>query len=311
MLYDKSLTMPWENYLRQDRSFSISASVKTESIRDFRYASMKLKDAIVDRFRSSTGKRPDSNNKFEEAAIFLYWKDNNCTVYLDTSGVSLHKRGYRMESGLAPMQETLAAGLVLASKWKPDTLFINPMCGAGTLAIEAAMISANIPPGSIRKNWAFKHLPQYDYKLLRQVKKEIVSTELSSDGPLIYASDHNRKILAFARQNAQRMGVDKYINFTLNDFKESEISPDEGLVILNPEYGERTGDEEELLAVYRDIGDFFKQKCNGKTGAIFSTSKTLLKAVGLRAKSRLEFFTGPLNAKFHLYDLYAGTLKKK
>lgn len=310
-LYRTVSEIPWEKYIAEDGYVCITSSVDNPSIRDSRYANVKCKDAIVDRIKAKRGQRPDSGSDKNNTVINLYWKDDSCSVYFDTSGEPLSKRGYRKIPMTAPMQETLAAGVIMASGWDKTSNFINPMCGSGTLAIEAALISLNKAPGLIRDNYGFMHLKGFNKPLwenLRAQAKKELKKPLNSK---IIATDNKREAIEAAKKNAAAAGVEHLIEFVICDYSETKIPDGKGIVILNPEYGQRMGEIKELESVYKGIGDFFKQKCSGYTGYIFTGNLDLAKKIGLRAKRRIQFFNGPIDCRLLEYELYEGSRKNK
>ncbi len=301
--------MPWENFISEGAYFSVSSHVESRLINDSRYANKKCKDAIVDRFREKFGWRPDSGPKKNRAVLFLYWKDDICSVYIDTSGEPLSRRNYRKIPLLAPMQETLAAAVIMASGWHGDGHFINPMCGSGTLAIEAAMIRRNSAPGMLRENFGFMHVRGFDrdgwIRTLEEAKKQIKKVSQYK----IIATDSDRRAVIAAKKNARAAGVEQDIVFQVCDYKETPIPSGGGIVIINPAYGERLGRNHELETVYKEIGDFFKHHCQGYRGYVFTGNRAMAKKIGLRPKRRLQFFNGKIECRLLEYDLYAGSLR--
>jgi putative N6-adenine-specific DNA methylase len=311
-LYGEVRNMPWETWLAADGYVRVASSVNTESIRDPRFASLRAKDAIVDRIRVVCGKRPDSGPERDRASVFVYWNSTECRVYLDTSGESLSRRGYRMAGGEAPMQESLAAAVVLATGWDGSTPFVNPMCGSGTLAIEAALLALNRAPGMLRDNFAFMHIKGFDkgaWDRLRQAARGTVRKTLQCGK--IVATDHDPRAVEIARKNAHVAGVDSHISFQVCDFAKTTIPPGAGIVVLNPEYGVRMGEESALEATYKRIGDFFKQRCQGYTGYMFTGNLELAKKQGLRTFRKVTFFNGELECRLLGYQLYAGSRRAK
>ena len=308
-LYRKFKKIKWEDYLHEDGYISISSAVEHPMVNDSRFPNLKCKDAIVDRLRDIYGKRPDSGSERKGAMIYFHWKDNHCTVFFDTSGVTLAKRNYRKMPFLAPMQESLAATTLLAANWKGEGNFINPMCGSGTLAIEAAMIALNKAPGLLKDNYAFMHLKGYDDSVWQKIRTEIKSKSQKSFNGRIIATDISGEAIYAAKQNAKTAGVDHLIEFMQCDFRETEIPEGGGIVFLNPEYGERLGEELRLESVYKAIGDFFKQKCQGYTGYIFTGNFSLAKKIGLRTKRKIPFFNGTIDCRLLEFELYTGTKK--
>ena len=274
----------------------VTSSVKNSTISDTRYPNLKCKDAIADRMSEKFGRRPDSGPLRDRAVIHLYWEDKDCSIYIDTSGEPLSKRRYRKIPLGAPMQETLAAAVIMATGWSGEGTFINPMCGSGTLAIEASLIALNRPPGLLRDNFGFMHIKGFkeeSWERLRENAKSSIKKRLDFR---IIASDASSKAIEAAKNNAETAGVTHLIEFHICDFRETPVPEGGGIVILNPEYGERMGTEKALEDTYKGIGDFFKQKCKGCTGFIFTGSLNLAKRWGLRQRGAYSSLTAVLNA---------------
>lgn len=308
-LYRSLSEIPWEDYIAEDGYVCVTSSVDNPTIRDSRYANVKTKDAIVDRINKKCGRRPDSGPDKNRTVVNLYWKNEDCSVYFDTSGESLSKRGYRKLPVTAPMQETLAAAVILATGWNSSSNFINPMCGSGTLAIEAALIGLNRAPGLFRNNYGFMHLRGFDEALWDDLRTRAKKEAKKALACRIIATDISKEAVAAAKKNAATAGVEQLIEFDVCDYAETTVPEDKGIVMLNPEYGERMGTLKELEHVYKGIGDFFKQKCRGYTGYIFTGNPDLTKKVGLRAKRRIQFFNGALECRLLEYELYEGSRK--
>lgn len=299
----------WDEIIRPDGYLSISSFVQNESIRDSRYANVRVKDAICDFMRDKHGRRPDSGPEQTGIVLFLHWVNNRCKLYLDTSGDPLNRRGYRKLPWKAPMSEPLGAASLLASGWDGKSNVVNPMCGSGTLAIEAALIGLNSAPGLMRDNYGFMHLPDFEQARWDSLLDE---AEASENGELdfrIIATDKSAEAVEAAKKNAAAAGVDRYIEFDVCDFRDTEVPEGGGIVIMNPEYGERLGDVRYLGEVYQAIGDFFKQKCQGYNGFIFTGNLDLAKQVGLRTFKRLTFFSAKIECKLLGYQLYSGSKK--
>ena len=308
-LYHKVLTLPWENYILEGSYLCVTSTVDTETIRDSRFANLKCKDAIVDRFYQRVRKRPDSGPERKGVVVHLYWKGERCLVYLDTSGESLSKRGYRKTPVEAPMQETLAAAVLLAAGWKGNGNFINPMCGSGTLAIEAILIALGRAPGLLRDHFGFMHFKGFDESLWRDIRARARKTAKRSFDGKIIATDLHREAVQAAKQNAATAGVDHWIEFGICDYSETPIPEGTGIVMLNPPYGERLGDKKGLEGTYKGMGDFFKKKCEGYEGYILTGNFDLAKKVGLRTKRRVPFFNGEIECRLLEYELYKGSRK--
>ncbi len=309
-LYRGLSRISWEDLVPADGHLCVTSSVETPSIRDPRFASLKCKDAIVDRIKEKRGRRPDSGPERDRSVVHLYWKDDRAVAYLDTSGESLSRRGYRKIPRTAPMQETLAAAVVLSTGWKGSGSFINPMCGSGTLAIEAALIALDRAPGLLRSNFGFMHVPGWNEEHWRGLRDEARERSKSGIEGRIIATDVDPEAVEAARKNAMTAGVDQFIEFRVCDYTDTEVPAGGGVVVMNPEYGERMGEVSELEAVYKGIGDFLKQKCQGYTGYVFTGNAALAKKVGLKPKRSLPFWNSGIECRLMEYDLYAGSKKQ-
>jgi len=310
-LYRELLAIAWEDIIAADGYICITSSVETPSIRDQRFANLRSKDAIVDRIKDKRNSRPDSGPERDRTVVHLYWKDSRCVVYLDTSGESLSRRGYRKIPLAAPMQETLAAAVVLATGWQGSGSFINPMCGSGTLAIEAALIALDRAPGLLRGNFGFMHLLGFNAALWRDLREVTRKQSKKVLEGRIIATDINPDAVEAAKKNAVTAGVEQVIDFKVCDFAATEVPAGGGVVIMNPEYGERMGEITELETVYKGIGDFLKQKCGGYTGYVFTGSPVLAKKVSLKPKRSIPFWNSGIECRLLEFDLYAGSKKVK
>ena len=256
------------------------------------------------------GKRPNSGSSRDKTVVYLYWINKHCAIYVDTSGESLSRRGYRKIPLKAPLQETLASGIILATGWQGKTHFINPMCGSGTLAIEAAFMTLNRAPSIFRKNFGFMHTKFFNAASFEGIKKEILKRENKNINSKIIATDIDKNAIEAACKNAHLAQVENYIEFKTCDFRQTPIHKPPGIIIINPEYGIRLGRINELENLYAEIGDFLKQKCSGFTAYIFSGNINLLKKVGLKPQRKLIFYNGDVECRLYEYSLYEGTKRK-
>lgn len=307
-LYKELVRLPWEQIMPSDGYFTITSNVDNPNIRTPLFANVKVKDAIADRMRQKTNSRPDSGPDLDKAVFHLYWKEDAAEIFIDTSGETLAKHGYRKIPGKAPMLEALAAATILATKWNRETPFINPMCGSSTLAIEAALLATNRRPGLFRSNYAFMHLTGYD-KGLYDSERQLLFQQITEPQNLtIIASDISADAINISKINAAAAGVAHYIQFSEGDFETTEVPEGaNGVVFFNPEYGSRLGVEAELQETYARIGDFMKKKCRGYTGYIFTGNLELAKKIGLKASRRIEFYTGKIDCRLLEYELYSGS----
>lgn len=307
-LYYTLLELSWEELIPADGYFSISSNVSNETITNNLFANVKVKDAIADRFRNKTGARPNSGSDLNAVVIHLYWKENVAEIFIDTSGETLSKHGYRKIPGKAPMLESLAAATILAGKWDRNAPFINPMCGSGTLAIEAAMIATKRTPGLYRSNYSFMHVLGFETDMYDREFSLLEKQVTNIPGLKIIATDISEDSINISKINAGIAGVEELIEFEVCDFEDTKISENAtGVVYLNPEYGDRLGEEAELEKTYKRMGDFFKQKCKGYLGYIFTGNLELAKKIGLKPKRRIEFYTSKIDCRLLEYELYAGT----
>lgn len=306
-LYETLIRYPWEKLLAADGYFSVSSKVDHFTVNNELFVNVKVKDAIADRMRRETTRRPDSGSDQGRAVFHLYWKDEQAEIFLDTSGETLAKHGYRKIPGKAPMLESLAAATVMATKWNRQSPFINPMCGSGTVAIEAVMMATNRRPGLFRSNYSFMHVKDYDEKIYSTARKKLDDQIINIPTLKVIATDISDDAIQISKVNAGIAGVDKLIDFEICDFEATPLPENPGVVYINPEYGERLGEITELESTYSRIGDFLKKKCQGYLGYIFTGNLNLAKKIGLKASRRIEFYTSKIDCRLLEYELYAGS----
>ena len=311
-LYKVLVEMEWEKIIPADGYFSISSNVSNETITNNLFANVKVKDAIADRFREKTGSRPDSGPELNAAVIHLYWKESVAEIFLDTSGETLSKHGYRKIPGKAPMLESLAAATLLATSWNRRAAFVNPMCGSGTVVIEAALLATNRVPGLYRNNYSFMHVCEFQQEYYEDEYKKLESAVITVPGLQLIASDISEDAIQISKVNAGIAGVEELITFELCDFAATTIPQDDaGVIYFNPEYGDRLGEEQALQETYARMGDFLKQQCKGYTGYIFTGNLELAKKIGLKPRRRIEFYTSKIDCRLFEYELYAGSRQTK
>ncbi|MGV8057156.1 MAG: class I SAM-dependent RNA methyltransferase [Smithellaceae bacterium] len=347
-LYGHLHDFPWETLISvsgKTSYFCVTSIVDNPLITDSRFVNVKAKDAIVDRIRDKCGLRPDSGPDKDKAVVHVYWKNDQASVYLDTSGERLALRGYRKIPLTAPMQETLAAAVIMASGWNGEGAFINPMCGSGTLAIEAAMIALTRAPGLLRNNYGFMYIQGFPESLWQELRKKARDAAKKKLPARIIATDIDREAVLAARQNAQTAGVDHLIEFNTCPYEKTLLPEGGGVIILNPPYGERmgtinrnnqyrgkeefsagskiilrkaadrpnkgtgivSGTKTRLESLYQGIGDFFKKTGGGYRGYIFTGNLEMIKKVGLRTKQRIILYNGDIECRLLEYELYSGS----
>ncbi|MEL6536565.1 MAG: class I SAM-dependent RNA methyltransferase [Bacteroidota bacterium] len=306
-LYKGVRKITWERLLQPDGYFSVQGYVKHPTIRNSQFASVKVKDGIVDRMRDKTGRRPDTGPNRDQAVIYYRWKDNTCEIFLDTSGETLSKHGYRTHPGKAPLQEALAAAILITSRWDPQMPLVNPMCGSGTLAIEAALMAIGKAPGLMRHNFGFMHVQSYQESVWKKLVLEASRQVNTKQVPKILASDIRRQAIKEARENAQKAGVDHLIEFEVTDYRKQALPTPPGILLYNPEYGERLGQDKDLEQLYASLGDFLKQEASGFWAYVFTGNLDLAKKIGLRPKRKTPFLNAKIECRLLEYELYEGS----
>jgi 23S rRNA G2445 N2-methylase RlmL len=310
-VYRNVNSLSWENLLTNETYFSVTSTVDTPTINTPLFVNVKVKDAIVDRMRTVTGARPNTGPDADKLVVHLFWKDDQAEIFLDTSGETLAKHGYRKIPGKAPMLEALAAGTIMATKWDQKSPFVNPMCGSGTLAIEAILMATNRRPGLYRTNYSFMHVKGYNAEHYESEIKKL-RDQIQEASCKIIATDISQDAINISKVNAGIAGVESYIDFDVCDFEKTDLATGSpGVVFFNPEYGERLGEVSALEETYGRIGDFMKKKCGGYTGYIFTGNLDLAKKIGLKASRRIEFYSAKLDCRLLEYELYSGTKRKK
>lgn len=309
-LYEGLLEIEWEKLIDFTGYFSVTSNVNNEHITTPLFANVKVKDAIVDRIKDKKGIRPNSGPDQNKTVIHLYWQDDRAEVFLDTSGETLAKHSYRKIPGKAPMLEALAAATIMATNWDRKSTFINPMCGSGTLAIEAALLATDKSPGFFRMNYGFMHITGYEEEVFFTERRKLKDKATKQIDFKIIATDISADAVDIAQKNARTAGVEHLIEFNVCDFADTMVPEEKGIVMFNPEYGERLGTHTKLEATYKRIGDFMKQQCKGYRGYIFTGNPDLAKRIGLQAKRRIEFYNGKLDCRLLEYELYEGSKRE-
>lgn len=309
-LYDQLVEIPWEELIDFTGYFSVTSNVNNEHILTPLFANVKVKDAIVDRIKDKKGLRPNSGPELNKTVVHLYWQDDKADIFLDTSGETLAKHSYRKIPGKAPMLEALAASTIMATNWDRQSAFINPMCGSGTLAIEAALLATDKRPGLFRMNYGFMHIMGYDETVFFAERRKLKDKAKKETGFRIIATDLSADAVDIAQKNAKTAGVEHLIEFAVCDFAETEVPEQAGIVMFNPEYGERLGTHTKLELTYKRVGDYLKQKCKGYRGYVFTGNADLAKKIGLRASRKIEFYNGKLDCRLFEYELYDGSKRE-
>lgn len=308
-LYKKTKEQDWENYIKLDQTFAIDSVVNSKFHTHSMYASLVMKDAIVDYFYEKYDKRPSVDIKNPDVRFHLHIDDQKVLLSNDSSGKSLHKRGYRVKynEDIAPVNEVLGAGMILLTGWRGETNFWDPMCGSGTIPIEAYRIASNTPSQINRDYFTFTNWDDFDEELWEKVKKEEIA-KIKTPTITIYGSDMNESRLSNAQENAKDASA--IVKFDSKDFLGATAPENEGVIVMNPPYGERLPIEE-IRDFYHRIGDQFKTNCFGWAAWMISSNMTALKNVGLRPSRKIKLYNGALECRFHKYELYKGSRKQK
>lgn len=303
-LYESIRNFNWDQVLSVRETFAVDAVVNSPQFRHSKYAALKVKDAIVDQFRDRTGRRPSVDVERPHLRLHLHIDGDECSVSLDSSGASLHLRGYRTAQGPAPLSEVLAAGMVLLTGWDGTGNFVDPMCGSGTILTEAALIAGNIAPGKYRKGFGFERWQDFDARLWKQVREEVYGSERKLECSL-FGADKSPLAISMTERNAESAGIGRHLQVEKAAF--SKYTPPEGggTMIMNPPYGERL-ELEDQRAFYKMIGDRLKQAWTGYTAWMISSNASGMKAVGLRADHKHSLYNGPLPCRFNGYNIFEG-----
>ena len=304
-VYQEVKKIDWTQYLGLDKTFAVDAVVFSEEFRHSKFVSYKVKDAIVDQFREQTGKRPNISVANPDIRLNMHVAENKCTLSLDSSGESLHRRGYRQESVEAPLNEVLAAGMILMTGWQGDTDFIDPMCGSGTLLIEAALIARNMAPGLFRKEYAFEKWPDFDRELFDDIyNDESGEREFNHH---IYGYDVDIKAVNTARLNVKAAGLTSDITVTEADFKDFQQPREKSIMVTNPPYGERISTPD-LLGTYKMIGERLKHQFQGNDAWVLSYREECFDQIGLKPSIKIPLYNGSLECEFRKYQMFQGKL---
>ncbi len=309
-LYESIQSINWENYMDVTDTLAIDTVLSSELFTHSQYLSQKAKDAIVDQFRAKHGERPSVDLDKPTLRIHLHVVGDNCTVAFDSSGESLHKRGYRDKTNLAPLNEVLAAGMILLTGWDKRTTFIDPMCGSGTILIEAAMIANNIPPGYYRDEYGFenwKKFMAFDDELFNMIFDSAIN-KITNHEQKIIGCEISRNVSKKAKENIKHAKVDDVVTIQTGPMQEMEVPAGRGVVLMNPPYGERMV-KDNIEELYKSIGDTFKKNFQGYDCWVISSNIEAFKHVGLRPSRKITLFNGQLECKFMKYEMYQGTKK--
>ena len=305
-VYEEVKKIDWSKYIEKGKTFSVDSVVYSDEFRNSRFVTYKVKDAIVDQFRENTGDRPNISVSNPDIRLNIHIAEDKATLSLDSSGESLHRRGYRQESVEAPLNEVLAAGMILMTGWKGDTDFIDPMCGSGTLLVEAALIAHNMSPGIFRKEFAFERWTDFDQDLFDQIYND--DSQEREFKHHIYGYDVDIKAVNTARMNVRAAGLTSDITVEEADFKDFKRPTEKSILVCNPPYGERISTPN-LLGTYKMIGERLKHEFMGNDAWILSYREECFEQIGLKPSIKIPVYNGSLECEFRKYAIFDGKMK--
>lgn len=304
-LYKKIYAFNWASIMRNDQTFAIDATVFSQHFTHSKFLAQKVKDAIVDQFRKNTGTRPNVELVNPDIRINVHVDKTRFSIATDSSGEALHKRGYRPDGAWAPLNEALAASMILISKWDKKTPFVDPMCGSGTLSMEAAMMATNTPPNFFRKKFGFMGWKNYEPDLWKKIHDE-ARFGITESQAEIWASDASSGAINLSKEAARKFDLAGTVRYRKIPFEELKAPAEKGLVMLNPPYGERMKDQDTDV-LYEEIGNLLKRNFQGFEAWIISSNFQSMNRIGLRASTKHTLFNGALECRFNQYELYAGS----
>jgi putative N6-adenine-specific DNA methylase len=308
-LYDNIYNMSWEQYLKPSGTLAVDATVHSTQFTHSLYIAQKTKDAIVDKFRDNTGERPNVDLKFPDLKVNVHIDRNTCNISLDSSGDSLHKRGYKIATNIAPINEVLAGGMIMLSGWDGQTDFMDPMCGSGTILAEAAMIACNIPPNLMRKEFAFESWQDWDVDLFEKIEESLLGKTRDFHHKII-GYDKAPSAVEKAKENIKNAHLEDFVTIKHEDFFKTLKGGDEKLhMVFNPPYGERL--DLDMESFYKQIGDTLKQNYPNTNAWFITSNLDALKHVGLRPSRKIHLFNAKLEARLVKYEIYEGSKKGK
>lgn len=307
-LYKKCMKIDWTEFFDVNKTFAVKGAIFSDLFKHSQFPFLLVKDAIVDTFRNKLGKRPDVHIKVPQVLFDVYINDNNVTISLNSSGVPLFQRGYRQSVGEAPLNEVVAAALVRMSGWDRKSAFVDPFCGSGTILIEAGMLAAGIPSSIERQHYAFKNFANYDAALWEEIY-ELANKRCQSLPCKIVGSDISPDMIMKTKRNLRGVAVGRFIEVEIRSFDETKRPEETGVMVTNPPYGERMGDNIEEM--YESLGNWMKAEMKGYTCWIISASEEGLKSIGLRPERKIKLFNGDLECRFQKYSIYEGSKKAK
>jgi len=308
-IYDAAHAVRWPDRFAVDHSIRVDVAAIRCPLRSLEFVTLRIKDAVCDRFRAETGRRPDVDTRAPDARIHAFLDERTLALYLDTTGEPLWKRGLRRETGEAPLRENLAAGIIALSGWRSEEPFFDPMCGSGTLLAEAAQIALGVAPGS-RRAFAFERLHDFDGALWKALREAACARETAQAAPAIFGADRDGRAVEQARAALEQAGLAGAVRLARADVREVAAPAPEGVMVTNPPYGVRVGEDAALAAFYPQLGDALKARFAGWRCYILTADLRLAKLIGLKASKRTPLFNGPLECRLFEYRIVAGSMRR-
>ena len=309
-IYRSALRLPWAKWFERKRTIRIAVAAIRSPLKSLDFVTLRIKDAVCDAFRATTGSRPDVDTRFPDVRIHAFIDRQKVSFYLDTSGEPLFKRGWRTGAVDAPLRENLAAGILRLTGWTPAAPLLDPMCGGGTFVLEAAAIALGVAPGTNR-GFGFERLALYDARLWREVRSAAEAERRNPESVAIYGSDRDQKALRATSEALRRAGLENAVHLDRRDVLECTAPADGGILIANPPYGVRIGERQALADFYPKLGDVFKQRFPGWRCFIFSADARLPKLIGLKAARRTPLFNGALECRLYEFAMVAGSMRNR
>ncbi|OGA03046.1 MAG: DNA methylase [Betaproteobacteria bacterium RIFCSPLOWO2_02_FULL_62_17] len=309
-IYDITRALPWNRWFKVSQSIRVDINASRSPLKSLDFATLRIKDAVCDRFRDDTGSRPDVNTREPDIRIQAYLDAQAITLYLDTSGEPLYKRGFRVQSVEAPLKENLAAGIITLTGWQPEETLLDPMCGGGTLLSEAAMIGLKIPPGAAR-GFGFERLNDFDSGAWASVRKFALGARTPDRKLSIHGSDLHYREVEYAKENLRAAGLGDVVQVKQASATDLRAPSPEGVMVMNPPYGERLGEKEELAALYPQLGDWMKRYFAGWRCYYFTGDPELPKGIRLKASKRTPLFNGAIECRLFEYKIIAGSNRRE
>jgi putative N6-adenine-specific DNA methylase len=305
-VYQRTRGLPWENWFTPHQTIAVKVTAQHCALKSLEFITLRIKDAVCDHFRDLTGIRPSVDTRLPDVRIHAYFDAQQFTLYLDTSGETLFKRGYRQFTGEAPLRENLAAGILKLTGWEPGMPLFDPMCGSGTFVLEAALMALHIPPGS-KRPFGFERLKNFEHQAWEQIRADAAAQPLPSTALPIYGSDHDKWAVMDAHKNLENAGLTGVATVEEKDILDITAPAESGVLVMNPPYGERIGEADELAELYPKLGSVLKQRFAGWKVGIITADTRLPKLMRLKPSRKIPLFNGPIECRLYLFEMVAGS----